>query len=110
MSYLPMLMNVAIVAESREAIQESLDFLSKRNWPIQNLRVLVPEELSGESVTFSGKDYMAEKISDASLSRIDVAFMSAGETMSRVYRPKIVKSGAGVIDLETIKVDRAAAA
>ena len=92
-------MNVAIVGASGAVGQEFLRVLDERNFPIDNLRLFGSERSAGKSVTFRGKEYKIELLSeDTDFSGVDVAFTSAGAGTSKKFAEVITRHGTLMID------------
>lgn len=91
--------NVAIVGASGAVGQEFLKVLSQRHFPINQLRLFGSKRSAGTIYSFDGKDYVVEELSPASdFSGIDIAFVSAGASVSKSYAEVITRHGAVMID------------
>ncbi len=77
---------------------EVLKVLEKRNFPIQNLRLLASARSAGKVVKFCGKDVVVEELKEDSFRNIDMAIFSAGGDVSRQFAPIAAKDGCVVID------------
>src|SRR5438477_2254947 len=93
-----MSVNVAIVGATGAVGQEFLTVLAERKFPIKNLRLLASARSAGKSVEFAGKTYHVEELRHDSFNDIQIAFFSAGGSISKEFAPSAVKAGAIVID------------
>ena len=92
-------MNVAIVGVSGAVGQEFLRVLSERSLKIDRLELFASERSAGKQITFRGKEYTIRQLQHGDDFRdIDVAFVSAGGSVSLEYAETITKHGAVTID------------
>ena len=92
-------MNVAIVGVSGAVGQEVLRVLSERSLKIDRLELFASERSAGKQITFRGKEYTIRQLQHGDDFRdIDVAFVSAGGSVSLEYAETITKHGAVMID------------
>ena len=92
-------MNVAIVGVSGAVGQEFLRVLSERSLKIDRLELFASERSAGKHITFRGKEYTIRQLQHGDDFRdIDVAFVSAGGSVSLEYAETITKHGAVMID------------
>ena len=92
-------MNVAIVGVSGAVGQEFLRVLSERSLKIDRLELFASERSAGKQITFRGKEYTIRQLQHGDDFRdIDVAFVSAGGSISLEYAETITKHGAVMID------------
>nr|WP_315120830.1 aspartate-semialdehyde dehydrogenase [uncultured Porphyromonas sp.] len=92
-------MNVAIVGVSGAVGQEFLRVLSERSLKIDRLELFASERSAGKQITFRGKEYTIRQLQhDDDFRDIDVAFVSAGGSVSLEYAETITKHGAVMID------------
>src|SRR2546423_8787436 len=93
-----MSVNVAIVGATGAVGSEFLTVLAERNFPIKNLKLLASSRSAGKTIDFKGKSYTVEELSKDSFKDIQIAFSSAGGSISREFAPAAVSSGAVVVD------------
>src|SRR3954453_17189745 len=93
-----MAVNVAIVGATGAVGQEFLTVLAERNFPMKSLRLLASARSAGKSVEFVGKTYQVEELKHDSFKDVQIAFFSAGGSISKEFAPSAVKAGAVVID------------
>lgn len=92
-------MNIAIVGASGAVGQEFLRVLDEQEFPVTNLRLFGSARSAGQTRTFRGKEYEIELLSkDSDFSGIDIAFTSAGASVSKEYADVITRHGAVMID------------
>ena len=90
--------NVAIVGATGAVGQEFLNVLAERNFPIKNLKLLASAKSAGKKAEFKGKSYTVEELTHDSFADVQVAFFSAGGSISKEFAPSAVKAGAVVVD------------
>lgn len=92
-------MNVAIVGVSGAVGQEFLRVLSERSLKIDRLELFASERSAGKKITFRGKEYTIRQLQHGDdFKDIDIAFVSAGGSVSLEYAETITKYGAVMID------------
>ena len=90
--------NVAIVGVTGAVGQEFLRVLEQRNFPIGNLRLLASARSAGKTITFKGKTYTVEELTEQSFKGVELALFSAGGSISKQYAPIASDAGATVVD------------
>src|SRR5690349_4305743 len=93
-----MSVNVAIVGATGAVGQEFLTVLAERNFPIKNLKLLASARSAGKPVTFNGGTHTVEELTHDSFKGVQIAFFSAGGSISKEFAPSAVKAGAVVVD------------
>jgi len=92
-------MVIAIVGASGAVGQELLSVLAQRQFPISELRLFGSERSAGKTYVFSGKEYKVQLLQhDDAFRGVDIAFVSAGASVSRAYAEDITRYGAVMID------------
>ena len=92
-------MNIAIVGASGAVGQELLHILAQRHFPITSLRLFGSARSAGSTYTFCGKEYTVELLQHGDLFKgVDIAFVSAGGSVSKEYAEDITRHGAIMID------------
>lgn len=92
-------MNIAIVGASGAVGAEFLRVLEEQNFPVNQLRLFGSERSAGTSRIFRGKEYIIELLSKYSdFSGVDIAFTSAGASVSKEYADTITRHGTLMID------------
>lgn len=90
--------NVAIVGATGAVGSDMLEVLEKRNFPIDNLKLLASKRSAGKKLVFKNKEYVVEELTAESFADVDIALFSAGGARSKEFAPIAVKAGAVVID------------
>ena len=92
-------MNIAIVGASGAVGQELLKILAERQFPVTNLRLFGSARSAGTTYHFCGKEYVVEELQHGDLFQgVDIAFVSAGGSVSKEYAEDITRYGAIMID------------
>jgi aspartate-semialdehyde dehydrogenase len=94
--------NVAIVGATGVVGKEVIKILEERKFPIKELRLLASERSAGQEVIFDNEKFEVQKLTKESFNDIDIAFFSAGGSISKKFVPIAVKSGAIVIDKSSV--------
>lgn len=90
---------VAILGATGAVGKESLEILEERNFPLAALRLFASKRSAGEVMTCQGKEWTVEELSDSSsFTGVDFAFISATDTISKEYGPRLGAAGVVVID------------
>ncbi len=89
---------MAIVGATGAVGIEFLRCLESRQFPISELRLLASSRSRGKSLPFRGKNIKVEELTETSFKGIDIAFFSAGGSISKKFAPIAVKQGAVVVD------------
>jgi len=92
------LFNVAIAGVTGAVGVEMLRLLEERNFPVENLKLLASSRSAGKRMTFRGKELTVEELTHDSFAGVDLAFFSAGGSISKEYRQSVVAAGALMID------------
>ncbi len=93
-----MSVHVAIVGATGAVGQEFLTVLAERNFPIKSLKLLASKNSAGKTVTFKGQAHTVEELTHDSFAGVQIAFFSAGGSISKEFAPSAVKAGAVVVD------------
>jgi aspartate-semialdehyde dehydrogenase len=93
-----MAVNVAIVGATGAVGQEFLTVLAERRFPIKNLKLLASGRSAGKKIEFLGQTYTVEELTPHSFEGVNIAFFSAGGSISKEFAPAAVKAGAIVVD------------
>ena len=92
-------MVIAIVGASGAVGQELLRVLSERNFPVTELRLFGSARSAGTSYEFNGRSVTAQELQHGDQFRgVDIAFVSAGGSVSQEYAEDITRFGAVMID------------
>ncbi|GAD04334.1 aspartate-semialdehyde dehydrogenase [Porphyromonas crevioricanis JCM 15906] len=93
-------LNIAIVGASGAVGQELLRVLEQRQFPIRQLTLFGSERSAGSTYLFAGREYTVQLLRQEpeDFKDIDVAFCSAGGSVSLAYAETITKYGCLMID------------
>ena len=92
-------MVIAIVGASGAVGQELLAVLEQRQFPISELRLFGSERSAGTTYLFRGKEHTVQVLQhNDAFKGVDIAFVSAGASVSRTYAEDITRFGAIMID------------
>ena len=89
---------VAMVGATGAVGETLLAILAERDFPISELVPLASERTAGSEVTFGGKKIVVKNLADYDFEGVDIAFFSAGGSVSREHAPRAAAAGAVVID------------
>ena len=94
------LYNIAIVGASGAVGEELFRILEEQNFPVGDLLPLASARSAGSKIEFKGKEYTVEELTEDVFEGrdIDIAFFSAGGSISAKYAKYAVEAGAVVID------------
>ncbi len=91
--------NIAVVGATGMVGRMFLKVLEERNLPIDNFYVFSSSKSAGSSISFKGKEYIVEELTEKSFDRdIDIALFSAGGDTSLRFSPIAASKGVIVID------------
>jgi len=89
---------VAIAGATGAVGVEFLRLLEERKFPVAELRLLASARSAGKTLRFASKDITIQELTEASFKDIDIAFFSAGGSISKKFGPIAAQAGALVID------------
>jgi len=90
--------NLAVAGATGAVGGAMLEVLERRNFPVENLRLLASERSVGRKLRFRGNDIEVELLADHAFQDIDIALFSAGATRSLDFAPAAAAAGAVVVD------------
>ena len=91
-------MKVAVVGATGMVGEVMLKVLAERNFKIDELIPVASEKSVGKQITFNGKTYTVQSLSEAVEKRPHIALFSAGGDTSLEWAPKFEAVGTTVID------------
>ena len=92
-------MVIAIVGASGAVGQELLRVLAQRQFPVSELRLFGSERSAGTTYEFEGRESEVQLLEhNDAFKGVDIAFVSAGASVSRAYAEDITRFGAIMID------------
>ncbi|MDE2308097.1 MAG: aspartate-semialdehyde dehydrogenase [Xanthomonadaceae bacterium] len=89
---------VAMVGATGAVGETLLAILAEREFPVSELVPLASERSAGGKVSFAGKDITVQLLDTYDFAGVDIAFFSAGGSVSREHAPRAAAAGAVVID------------
>jgi len=89
---------VAIAGATGAVGVEFLRCLEKCAFPLASLRLLASARSRGKKMTFAEREIEIEEMTKDSFAGIDIAFFSAGGSLSKEFGPIAAKAGAVVVD------------
>ena len=90
--------NVAVAGATGAVGGAMLSVLERRDFPLNELRLLASERSLGKKLKFKGREIDVGLLSKDAFEGIDVALFSAGASRSLEFAPAAAASGAVVID------------
>lgn len=91
--------NLAVVGATGMVGRTFLKVLEERQLPIENFYVMASSRSAGKKLTFCGKEYTVEELTEHSFDKpIDIALFSAGGSTSEKFAPIAAAHGCVVID------------
>ena len=89
---------VAMVGATGAVGEAVLSILDERKFPVGELVPLASERSAGGPVEFGRKSLTVKNLADYDFAGVDIAFFSAGASVSRVHARRAAAAGAAVID------------
>ena len=90
--------NIAIIGATGIVGESLLDIISTRKFPINKLIAVASKRSEGSKVKFGDNLLDVIAIDNYDFKNIDIAFFSAGSSVSKEYAPIAAKAGAIIID------------
>jgi aspartate-semialdehyde dehydrogenase len=91
-------LDVAIVGVTGAVGREMLSILEEREFPMSSLRGMASASSSGRELPVAGDTVTVEALGDASFEDVDLAFFTAGSSVSHEHAPRALKAGTRVVD------------
>lgn len=91
-------LRVAVVGATGAVGTEFIKLLERRNFPVETLTLLASRRSAGTPLTFKGREIKVLELTHDSFKDIDLAFFSAGASVSQEFCPSAVRAGALVVD------------
>ena len=89
---------VAMVGATGAVGETLLNILNERKFPVSELVPLASERSAGGEVDFGNKTLTVKNLADYDFAGVDIAFFSAGGSISKLHAPRAAAAGAVVID------------
>ena len=90
--------NVAVLGATGLVGKQIIESLEERKFPVERLVALASERSAGQEINFRGSSITVENVADFDWSEVDIAFFSAGGSVSAHYAPIAAEAGCVVID------------
>src|SRR5579864_2487608 len=90
--------NVAMVGATGAVGEALLAILKERKFPIDQFTPLASERSAGEMIEFGNRSVTVRNLADFDFAGVDIAFFSAGGSVSKEHAPRAAQAGAVVID------------
>tara|TARA_B100002019_G_scaffold278660_1_gene279722 strand:- start:8 stop:1030 length:1023 start_codon:yes stop_codon:yes gene_type:complete len=90
--------NVAVVGATGIVGESLLDILHSRKFPIEKIHAVASQKSKGSKAKFGDELITVEALDEFSFTNIDIAFFSAGGSISKEYATKAAKEDCIVID------------
>lgn len=90
--------NIAVVGATGAVGQKILQILADKNLPINNLKLLSSPRSAGKKIDFKDETLTVEVAEPESFKNVDIAFFSAGGSITKKLAAEAIKQGAIVID------------
>jgi aspartate-semialdehyde dehydrogenase len=90
--------SVAIVGATGAVGAEFLRCLKERRFPLSDIRLLASARSKGKKIAFNGKKIAVQELTENSFEGVDIAFFSAGGSISKRFAPLAARTGAVVVD------------
>lgn len=90
---------MAILGATGAVGKETLEILEERKFPLESLRLFASRRSAGETLSCQGKEWKVEELTpESSFADVDLALISATDTISREYGRRLGAAGVVVID------------
>ncbi len=90
--------NVAIVGATGAVGTKILEKLLERNFPSSSIKLLASKRSAGKEIEAGGQKFIVEETKPEAFEGVDIAFFSAGGSISEKLAEEAVKRGAVVVD------------
>jgi aspartate-semialdehyde dehydrogenase len=91
-------MKVAVIGATGAVGREMTRLLEERDFPVDEFVPLASSNSAGRLVSFGGSEHEVRELSVGAARGVDVAFVSAGASVSKAFLPDIAASGTVCID------------
>ena len=90
--------NIAIIGATGIVGEALLDIVGSRNFPVDQLHAVASQRSKGSKVKYGKELLTVEALDEFDFTNIDIAFFSAGGSISKEYAPKAASQNCVVID------------
>lgn len=88
----------SVVGATGAVGREAVKILAERKFPIESLQLLASERSAGQRVEFNGSSILVKKLEPGVFDGTDLAFFTAGGSVSKEFAPMAADAGAIVVD------------
>lgn len=100
-------MKIALIGATGMVGEVILKVLEERNFPVDELLLVASEKSIGNELSFRNKPHNIISIEKALSKKPEIAFFSAGGSISEAWAPKFAEAGTTVIDNSSVfRMDR----
>ncbi|MBB2495019.1 aspartate-semialdehyde dehydrogenase [Aquipseudomonas ullengensis] len=92
-------LDIAVIGATGTIGETIVQLLEEREFPVTNLHLLAGSASAGQSVPFRGKNLRVRELADFDFSKVQLAFIAAGEAVAASYVAKARAAGCSVIEL-----------
>jgi aspartate-semialdehyde dehydrogenase len=89
---------IAVVGATGNVGMEMMNILSEREFPVSEVHAIASRRSVGREISFGDKILKCQDLETFDFSKVDFVLMSAGGETSKLWSPKIGRTGAIVID------------
>lgn len=89
---------VAVVGATGAVGNMMTNVLERREFPVKELVLLASGRSAGKTLTFKGKDYQVQELTESSFDGVEIGLFSAGGSISAKFAPIAAEAGCVVID------------
>ena len=90
--------NLAIIGATGAVGHKLLSTILDRKFPSNEIYLLASKKSAGKKITHNNKEFMVEDLDSFNFSKVDIAFFSAGASVSSKYALLAEESNCYVID------------
>lgn len=90
--------SVAIVGATGVVGGMLIELLEQRRFPVEQIHLLASDRSSGQRFSFQGNYIRVRTLEDFDFAGTDIAFFTAGSSISELYVPRATANGAIVVD------------
>ncbi len=90
--------NVAVVGATGAVGEVLLDILQQRDFPVADLHLLASARSQGRRLSFRGQQLKVGLLEEFDFKGVDIAFFSAGASVSKIEVPRATAAGCVVVD------------
>lgn len=90
--------NVAVLGATGLVGKQMIECLEERGFPVKQLFPLASSRSAGSEISFRGEGIVVEDAETFDWSQVEIAFFSAGGSISEVFAPRAADAGCVVID------------